>query len=142
MVEEGLFHHTSPRDSYLYCEPLNLFLKRSNAASASLETGNTELERKARYLTRRRTMPHDIHHTVTNFSTELSGEVGLSGVYLAQMHHPVSLLYTCAALLHTMPAPEKYGQALHRLQEGLNMGWKAKNLLAQKWGLGWERPLN
>lgn len=115
---------------------------QQNAASSSLETGNTELERKARYLTRRRTMTHDIHHTVTNFSTELSGEVGLSGVYLVQMHHPVSLLYMCAALLHTMPAPEQYGQALHRLQEGLNMGWNAKNLLAQKWELGWERPLN
>jgi ubiquinone biosynthesis protein COQ4 len=97
---------------------------------------------KARYLTRRRTMTHDIHHTVTNFSTELPGEVGLSAVYLAQIYHPVSLLYLCAVLLHTMPAPEDYGKALQRLQEGLEMGRNAKQLLAQKWELGWERPLN
>ena len=114
---------------------------RRNAASAALEPGETELARKARYLTRRRTMTHDIHHTVTGFATDLPGEVGLSAVYLAQIHQPVSLLYLCAVLLHTMPEPELYGRALHRLQEGLQMGWKARNLLAQRWELAWERPL-
>jgi ubiquinone biosynthesis protein COQ4 len=114
---------------------------RRNAASAALEPGETELARKARYLTRRRTMTHDIHHTVTGFGTDLPGEVGISAVYLAQIHQPVSLLYLCAVLLHTMPEPELYGRALHRLQEGLQLGWKARNLLAQRWELGWERPL-
>ncbi len=112
-----------------------------NAASAALEPGESELARKARYLTRRRTMTHDIHHTVTGFATDLPGEVGLSAVYLAQIHQPVSLLYLCAVLLHTMPEPELYGRALHRLQEGLQLGWKARHLLAQRWELGWERPL-
>ena len=112
-----------------------------NAASAALEPGESELARKARYLTRRRTMTHDIHHTVTGFATDLPGEVGISAVYLAQIHQPVSLLYLCAVLLHTMPEPELYGRALHRLQEGLQLGWKAHNLLAQRWELGWERPL-
>jgi ubiquinone biosynthesis protein COQ4 len=115
---------------------------RKNAESASLEPGETELTRKARYLTRRRAMTHDIHHAVTNFETDLPGEVGLSGVYLAQIHQPVSLLYLCAVLLHTMVNPEEYGKALHRLREGLDIGWKAKHLLAQKWELAWERPLS
>lgn len=115
---------------------------QKNAVSASLETGETELERKARYLTQRRAMTHDIHHTVTNFGIDLSGEVGLSAVYLAQIHHPVSLLYLCAVLLHTMVDSAEYGRALHHLKEGLDMGWKAKNLLAQKWELGWARPLS
>ena len=114
---------------------------RRNATSAALEPGESELARKARYLTRRRTMTHDIHHTVTGFGTDLPGEVGISAVYLAQIHQPVSLLYLCAVLLHTMPEPDLYGRALHRLQEGLQLGWKARNLLAQKWELGWERPL-
>jgi ubiquinone biosynthesis protein Coq4 len=114
---------------------------RRNAAAAALEPGETELARKARYLTRRRTMTHDIHRTVTGFGTDLPGEVGVSGVYLAQIHQPVSLLYLCAVLLHTMPEPELYGRALHRLQEGLQMGWRCGNLLAQRWELGWERPL-
>ena len=114
---------------------------RRNATSAALEPGESELARKARYLTRRRTMTHDIHHTVTGFGTDLPGEVGISAVYLAQIHQPVSLLYLCAVLLHTMPEAELYGRALHRLQEGLQLGWKARNLLAQKWELGWERPL-
>jgi ubiquinone biosynthesis protein Coq4 len=115
---------------------------RKNAESASLEPGETESARQARYLTRRRTMTHDIHPTVTNFGTDLPGEVGLSAVYLAQIHQPVSLLYLCAVLLHTMADPEEYGKALHRLKEGLDMGWKAKNLLAQKWELAWELPLS
>jgi ubiquinone biosynthesis protein Coq4 len=114
---------------------------RRNATSAALEPGESELARKARYLTRRRTMTHDIHHTVTGFGTDLPGEVGISAVYLAQIHQPVSLLYLCAVLLHAMPEPELYGRALHRLQEGLQLGWKARNLLAQKWELGRERPL-
>lgn len=112
-----------------------------NAASAALEPGETDAARQARYLTRRRTMTHDIHHTVTGFGTDLPGEVGISAVYLAQIHQPVSLLYLCAVLLHTMPDRAVYGQALHRLQEGLQMGWKAGSLLAQKWELGWDRPL-
>ena len=33
-------------------------------------------------------------------------EFGISAVYLAQIHQPVSLLYLCAVLLHTMPEPE------------------------------------
>ena len=111
---------------------------RRNAAASP---GDDALARKARYLTRRRTMTHDIHHTVTGFGTDLPGEVGISAVYLAQIHQPVSLLYLCAVLLHTMPEPELYGRALHRLQEGLQMGWRCGNLLAQKWELGWERPL-
>jgi ubiquinone biosynthesis protein COQ4 len=114
---------------------------RRNAAAAALEPGESDLARKARYLTRRRTMTHDIHHTVTGFGTDLAGEVGVSAVYLAQIHQPVSLLYLCAVLLHTMPEPELYGRALHRLQEGLQMGWRCGNLLAQRWELGWERPL-
>jgi ubiquinone biosynthesis protein Coq4 len=114
---------------------------RRNAAAAALEPGESDLARKARYLTRRRTMTHDIHHTVTGFDTDLPGEVGVSAVYLAQIHQPVSLLYLCAVLLHTMPEPELYGRALHRLQEGLQMGWRCGNLLAQRWELGWERPL-
>ena len=112
-----------------------------NAASKPLDPGDDDLARKARYLTRRRTMTHDIHHTVTGFGTDLPGEVGISAVYLAQIHQPVSLLYLCAVLLHTMPEAELYGRALHRLQEGLQMGWRCGNLLAQKWELGWERPL-
>ena len=114
---------------------------QKNAASASLEPGETELARKARYLTRRRAMTHDIHHTVTNFGTDLPGEVGLSAVYLAQIHQPVSLLYLCAVLLHAMVDADEYGKALHRLREGLDIGWNARNLLAQKWESAWERPL-
>jgi ubiquinone biosynthesis protein COQ4 len=41
-----------------------------------------------------------------------------------------------------MVNPEEYGKALHRLREGLDLGWKAKHLLAQKWELAWEGPLN
>jgi ubiquinone biosynthesis protein COQ4 len=114
---------------------------RKNAESASVDAGEGELARSAQYLTRRRTMTHDIHHTVTGFGTDLPGEVGVSAVYLAQIHHPVSLLYVSAVLLHTMADPEVYGKALHRFREGLDIGWKSANLLAQKWELGWERPL-
>ena len=71
----------------------------------------------------------------------VSDGLAVSAVYLAQIHQPVSLLYLCAVLLHTMPEPELYGRTLNRLQEGLQMGWKAGNLLAQRWELGWERPL-
>ena len=114
---------------------------RRNAEAAAVDPGEDPLARSAHYLTRRRTMTHDIHHTVTGFDTDLPGEVGISAVYLAQIHHPVSLLYVSAVLLHTMAEPELYGRALHRFREGLDIGWKSAQLLAQKWELGWERPL-
>jgi ubiquinone biosynthesis protein Coq4 len=139
LPERSLGHAYAAR---MLADGLDPDVIRRNAASAALEPGESELARKARYLTRRRTMTHDIHHTVTGFGTDLPGEVGISAVYLAQIHQPVSLLYLCAVLLHTMPEPELYGRALHRLQEGLQMGWKAHNLLAQRWELGWERPLD
>jgi ubiquinone biosynthesis protein Coq4 len=62
---------------------------RRNAASKALEPGESELARKARYLTRRRTMTHDIHHTVTGFATDLPGEVGEPAlpVCRAAAHH-------------------------------------------------------
>ena len=138
MPEGSLGHAYATR---MLADGLDPDVIRRNAAAAALEQGESEPARKARYLTRRRTMTHDIHHTVTGFATDLPGEVGLSAVYLAQIHQPVSLLYLCAVLLHTMPDPQLYGRALHRLQEGLQMGWKARNLLAQKWELAWERPL-
>lgn len=112
-----------------------------NARAASVDPGESELERKVRYLTRRRTMTHDIHHTVTGFATDLPGEVGLSALYVVQIHHPVSLLYLTAVLLHAMPDADTYGRALHCLGEGLALGGKAENLLAQRWELAWERPL-
>jgi hypothetical protein len=111
---------------------------RRNAAAAALEPGESDLARKARYLTRRRTMTHDIHHTVTGFGTDLPGEVGVSAVYLAQIHQPVSLLYLCAVLLHTMPEPELYGRARTACRKGCRWAgrpatcWRS----AGRWGGG------
>ena len=85
-------------------------------------------------------MTHDIHHTVTGFGTDLPGEVGVSAVYLAQIHHPVSLLYVSAVLLHTMAEPELYGQALHRLREGLEIGWKLGQPAGAEVGAGLAAP--
>ena len=110
--------------------------------ATAVENWEAGLEWKASYLTQRRAMTHDIHHTVTNFGTDLPGEVGLSAVYLAQIHQPVSLLYLAAVLLHAMAKSQEYKQALQALSVGLEMGQQARNLLAQKWETGWERPLS
>jgi ubiquinone biosynthesis protein Coq4 len=110
--------------------------------ATAVENWEAGLEWKASYLTQRRAMTHDIHHTVTNFGTDLPGEVGLSAVYLAQIHQPVSLLYLAAVLLHAMAKSQEYKQALQTLSVGLEMGQQARNLLAQKWETGWERPLS
>ena len=59
----------------------------------------------------------------------------------ARVHLAIAEASHNAVLLHTMPEPDLYGRVLHRLQEGLQMGWKAGNLLAQRGELGWERPL-
>lgn len=79
-------------------------------------------------------MTHGIHHTVTGSGADLAGELGVSAVYLAQIHRPVSLLYLCAVLLHTMPEAELHGRSLHRLpqrvrlSEGRRHRWAACRL--------------
>ncbi|MBW4554134.1 MAG: hypothetical protein KME35_23975 [Aphanocapsa sp. GSE-SYN-MK-11-07L] len=114
---------------------------KRNLDAICLTPPETELQRKASYLAQRRALTHDIHHTVTNFGTDLAGELGLSALYLAQIHNPVNLLSLSAVLLNLTSKPEDYNQTLQSVIAGLAMGQTAKILLAQKWECGWDRFL-
>lgn len=94
------------------------------------------------YITLRRSRTHDIHHIITGFNTDLAGEVGLQAFELAQMRSPLAVAVISSALVHTFNNPVDLGQVMSLIQQGWNMGLKAKCLFAQRWEENWAKPLD
>jgi ubiquinone biosynthesis protein COQ4 len=85
---------------------------------------------------------HDIWHTLTNFSTDTAGELGLHGFYLAQMPTRLAPLLIGGGILQSM----RFGYAetdirLRAVVRGWLMGKRAKPLFGIKWAELWEVPL-
>ncbi len=94
------------------------------------------------YLALRLRQTHDIWHAVTGFGTDLAGEVGLQGFYLAQTHAPLSMSIMAGGILNTLlKDPKELTYVMHIMVQGYDMGIKSKPLLAQKWEEYWEKPL-
>ena len=94
------------------------------------------------YITLRRSRTHDIHHIITGFNTDLAGEVGLQAFELAQMRSPLAVAVISSALVHTFNNSAELGQVMALIQQGWNMGLKAKCLFAQRWEENWAKPLD
>ena len=94
------------------------------------------------YLALRIRQTHDIWHTVTGFGTDVAGEIGLQGFYLAQTHGPLSVAIMAGFILNTLlKSSEHLTQIMNAMSQGYNMGIKAKPFLVQKWEENWEKPL-
>ncbi len=94
------------------------------------------------YLALRIRQTHDIWHTVTSFDTDIAGEIGLQGFYLAQTHGPLSVAIISGFILNTLlKSSQDLNRVMNAMSQGYNMGIKAKPFLAQKWEESWEKPL-
>ncbi len=94
------------------------------------------------YILLRIRQSHDIWHAVTDFNTDVSGELGLQSFNLAQTHLPLPIILIAGGLLKTLlQSPAEMNQLLDRIAVGYRMGSKAKPFLAQKWEEHWDKPI-
>ncbi len=94
------------------------------------------------YVLMRLRQTHDIWHVITGFDTDRLGEIAIKAVELAQTRRPMAAVITTGGVLRYLRKdPEQLGSVLEMISAGYQMGIHAKLLLAQKWELGWDRPL-
>ena len=93
------------------------------------------------YISLRRSQTHDIHHVVTGFGTDPSGELGLQAFQLAQMRSPIALAIMTVGIVHALADSQILNAHMQQIFQGWKMGLKAKPLMAQKWEDHWQKPL-
>ncbi len=85
---------------------------------------------------------HDIWHVVTGIDTSRLGEIAVKAFELAQTWRPLAAVITCGGMMrYLMKDPERLGDVMTHISHGYQLGRHARPLLAQKWELGWRRPL-
>ena len=94
------------------------------------------------YLLMRIRQTHDIWHIITGLGVDPIGELSLKAVELAQLRRPMAAVITSGGVLrYLIHDPDQLGEMLSGVAHGYRMGAAAKPLVAQKWELGWDRPL-
>jgi ubiquinone biosynthesis protein Coq4 len=94
------------------------------------------------YVAMRMRRTHDVWHVVTGFDTDVPGELGLQAFVLAQLHTPLATIILSTMLTRTIWKPGDLDRSMDAIARGWQMGRSARPLFAQKWELGWERPLD
>jgi len=94
------------------------------------------------YIALRIRQAHDIWHLVTGFGTDLPGEMGIQAFSLAQTRSPLAVMLLSATVLYTIKTAGSLNEIVAGIQQGWQMGEKAKPFLAQKWEEHWEKPLS
>lgn len=85
---------------------------------------------------------HDIWHVVTGFDTDVAGELGLQGFYMAQIHGPLPPTILAAGMLNT--AFHDTGDSDARMRNivvGWRTGKRAEPFFGTDWDLYWDMPL-
>jgi ubiquinone biosynthesis protein COQ4 len=84
---------------------------------------------------------HDIWHAVTGW-LDVIGGIKLASFQVAQTRSSLLTLAIAATTLNTIKMNKDINPMIGFLQEGYNVGFKAKPFLAQKWEEAWEKPLS
>ena len=104
------------------------------------------------YLQMRIRHTHDLWHVIAGLPITMAGEAAANGLTTEQLRWPGSALLIAADLVHRVSdadsddtdtnAGEGAGVDVGvAIAYGLNLGAKARPLLAQRWEEGWETPL-
>jgi ubiquinone biosynthesis protein Coq4 len=87
---------------------------------------------------------HDVWHAITGFGTDVAGELGLQGFYLAQFPARLSLAILSGGLLNTLVDPRAFADRERRMDAiaaGWAMGRAARPLFGVRWAELWAAPL-
>jgi ubiquinone biosynthesis protein Coq4 len=129
---------TYPKDSlgYVYASKM----KQENFDPEFYQ--KIEVKDDLSYILLRLRQSHDIWHTVTDFNTDVVGELGLQSFNLAQTRLPLPIILIAGGLLKTLVQyPAEMSRLLDQIAIGYRMGSKAKPFLGQKWEEHWDKPL-
>jgi ubiquinone biosynthesis protein COQ4 len=99
------------------------------------------VENDITYITLRRSQTHDIHHLITGFGTDLPNELGLQAFELAQMRSPLAIALLSSGIVHSLSNPSALEHTVQLIQQGWQMGLKAKPLTAERWEDHWEKSI-
>jgi ubiquinone biosynthesis protein Coq4 len=85
---------------------------------------------------------HDIWHVVTGFGTDVAGELGLQGFYMAQVHGPLPPALLAAGLLNTaFITVEEFDVRMRNIVVGWRAGKRATPFFGTHWDQFWAMPL-
>lgn len=99
-------------------------------------------EDDAGYVGMRMRQTHDLWHVITGIETDFFGELALQACMVAQLHLGLAVFQLVAGLVRTvLKSPEELPRVMACIVHGYTIGRQAGPLLAQKFELGWERPL-
>lgn len=100
--------------------------------------GDNEVERYRRHLA----STHDLWHVLTDFDTDVPGEVGLQAFYLAQLDSPLAVVLISAMLLRRLRHPDAdVASCMDAISRGWRMGKAARPLFGADWTALWSTPL-
>ena len=86
---------------------------------------------------------HDVWHVVTGWGNDELGEIGLGGVYLAQLSLPLIALMLALILLNTVfRRPGALKERMEALVSGYEMGRDAAPLFGIRWDQKWGEPIH
>lgn len=98
----------------------------------------SEVERYRRHLAG----THDLWHVLTDFDTDVPGEVGLQAFYLAQLDTPLAVVLIAAMLLRRLRHPDTdLAPCMDAITRGWRMGKAARPLFGVDWAALWSTPL-
>ena len=86
---------------------------------------------------------HDIWHVLTGFDFDLEGEMGVGGVYMAQLPNATFFGFMTAIILAKVvwKHPGQHGDIIASMHEGYRLGKKCKPLIGLDWESLWSRDL-
>ena len=102
-----------------------------------------KIEDDISYIILRVRQTHDIWHVITDFKTDVLGEIGIKAFEMAQTRRSLAFVIVGGGLLSILiKYPDLLPNLLEQITLGYKMGLAAKPLLAQKWEEQWDKSLS
>ena len=99
-------------------------------------------ETDGKYVELRLSQTHDIWHVITGFDVSEIDEIGLQAFHLTQFPYPFAIGVLASSFIASIIwEPRAIPTMIDAIVKGLVMGKVAKQLFAQKWEEGWDKPL-
>ena len=94
------------------------------------------------YVLMRVRQTHDIWHVITGFQPNRIDEIALKAFELAQLRRPMAAVIAAGGVMrYLFKEPEQLAEVLHGISLGYRLGLAAEPLLAQRWELEFDVPM-
>ncbi len=95
------------------------------------------------YVLMRVRQTHDLWHVVLGIGPSRIGELAIKAFELGQLRRPMAAVLVSGGIIRCMMKdPDRLADLLGAIHYGYSKGEQCKPFVAQKWELGWDRPLD